>query len=1122
MKRRVVWSLLAFVILIGASLTDPQTASSNSANQSAVFGRAFHRLANFNPMLATTFDIDRTDDTAAATACTGAANDCSLRGAIIASNADVSGMPVTISLQPATTYNLTLANATQENAAATGDLDITTTNHSVTILGGGSSGPNASIIDASGLTSGNMRDRAFQITSPGVTVIFQDLVIQNGKAADNGSNGASTNPTAQNNNRFGGGILSNGGNVTLDNVLLQSCQALGKGDTVVNDHTTLDANGGGLASLTGNGNVIITDSTLTGNQALGGDGGDFNNGAGSNARGGSIYFEGGTLNISGSRILQSSAIGGLGGDGPGNQQNGGQGGITQGGGAWIGSGIVTINNATFENCSAVGGNSGTGQNGTNPGADASGGGLYSLGNVTITNSTFDLNSANGGDAGDAFGLDCFGGHNAGDGGAARGGAILADGGSMVINTATFASNSANGGDGGDGGQTNGGLNCGMHGAGGLAHGGAITNTNAATLNIKHATISLNNAQAGNTGVNQGGANKPARLVAEGSGGGIRVGPGGVTLENTIIAGNTAANGLGDTTGAPTPGSNVDGVVTSNGHNLLDNPAEATGFTGAGDQTGANPMLAALANNGGPTQTMMPAPTSPAIDAGVAAGATFDQRGKPRTFDDAGVANAATSDGTDIGAVEAQPECSLTCPSDITVPNDPGVCGAIVNYTEPSGAGCGTVTCDHPSGSFFPVGETMVTCTSSVGPTCSFKVKINDTELPVITSKGPIEIWAPNHQYDSFNINDLVASVSDNCDSTIGVNSVVIASVSSDEPVNSNGDGNTTNDIVIGDECKSVQLRSERMGDGNGRVYTINLQVADAAGNVGTATGKVTVPHSQNGSAAIDDGPQYAVSGCTANPLETADYFVRQQYKDFLGREPDPGLNFWVNNIESCGADWGCRQGKRIDTSAAFFLSTEFRHTGFLVYRTYQAAYGELPNAPVPIRWSEFKTDTQQISNGVVVLREGWERVLELNTQAFMVDFVQRGRFTTAYPLSLSPAQFVDRMFGNAGLPLTEADRAAAIAEFGTANDTSDLAARARALRRVAENAKLEQAAFNRAFVLMQYYGYLRRDPNSSPDADYTGYQFWLDKLNRFEGNFREAEMVKAFLASGEYRGRFLR
>jgi hypothetical protein len=168
----------------------------------------------------------------------------------------------------------------------------------------------------------------------------------------------------------------------------------------------------------------------------------------------------------------------------------------------------------------------------------------------------------------------------------------------------------------------------MHGQGGLAYGGAITNDNGATLNIKHSTISGNNAQAGNTGVNQGGATKPARLVGEGTGGGIRVGPGAVTIANTIVAGNTAANGLGDTSGAPIAGPDVDGTVTSNGHNLIGNVAEALGFTGAGDQTGVDPLLAPLANNGGPTETMALTPGSPAIDAGVVAGATTDQRGWP--------------------------------------------------------------------------------------------------------------------------------------------------------------------------------------------------------------------------------------------------------------------------------------------------------------------------------------------------------------------------------------------------------------------------------------------------------------------------------------------------------------
>jgi hypothetical protein len=865
MKRNVAWSLLMLGVLVGASLPYPRSASSSSSNQHTATPQAAPETSGLNPAFATTLTVDRADDTAAATACTAAPNDCSLRGAIIAANTDAGADPVIISLQPATTYNLTLTNGTQENAAATGDLDITTNLHAVTIAGGGSSGPNATVIDAAGLNAGSARDRAFHLTGPDVAVTFNDLVIQNGNAADDGTSGVSTDPTAQNTNRAGGGILNHGGSLTLDNVVVQSCQALGKGDSVVNQHTTLDALGGGLASLAATGSVSITESTLTANVAAGGDGGNFNNAAGSNARGGSIYFEGGTLDISGSRIGASAANGGDGGNQDQNgQTNGGFGGFAQGGGVWVGGGTATINNTTFEETEANGGNSGTGGNGANPGGGADGGGLYSLGNVTVTNSTFHLAEANGGDGGDAFGSTCLGAHQAGDGGGARGGAAFADGGTMSVDTATFANNSATGGNGGDGGQTDGGLNCGNHGAGGLAYGGAVTNNNTATLNIKHGTISLNDAQAGNTGVNQGGANKPPRLAAEGGGGGVRVGPGSVTLENTIIAGNTAANGVGDNAGAPTPGPNVDGAVNSNGHNLLGVAAEATGFTGTGDQAGANPMLAALADNGGPTRTMALTPGSPAIDAGVAAGATFDQRGLPRPVDDPGVANAATGDGTDIGAFETEVPCVLSCPADISAPNDPDECGAEVTYTTPSGAGCGTVTCDHPSGSFFPVGETTVTCTSSAGPTCDFKVTVNDTQPPVITTNGQaVTLWPPNHRYATVKVTDLVASAGDNCDPGVGVGGVRIASsVTSDEPDDSGGDGSTTNDIVLAADCTSVQLRSERTGHGNGRVYTITFKVTDASGNVSTATATVAVPHSQNGSAAVDDGPHYTVlSGC---------------------------------------------------------------------------------------------------------------------------------------------------------------------------------------------------------------------------------------------------------------------
>jgi hypothetical protein len=172
--------------------------------------------------------------------------------------------------------------------------------------------------------------------------------------------------------------------------------------------------------------------------------------------------------------------------------------------------------------------------------------------------------------------------------------------------------------------------------------------------------------------------------------------------------------------------------------------------------------------------------------------------------------------------------------------------------------------------------------------------------------------------------------------------------------------------------------------------------------------------------------------------------------------------------------------------------------------------------PVPvIRFSEFLPDTQQIGQGVVVGQTGWETVLENNKQAFLNGFVQRPRFTTAFPLNLTPAQFVDALNANAGNALSVTERQQLVNEL-----TSMTKTRAQVLRAVAQDADLNAAEFNRAFVLMQFYGYLRRNPNDAPDTDYTGYDFWLGKLNQFNGNFVNAEMVKAFIVSGEYKLRF--
>ncbi|MFL6255544.1 MAG: hypothetical protein ACJ74T_11070, partial [Pyrinomonadaceae bacterium] len=258
-----------------------------------------------------------------------------------------------------------------------------------------------------------------------------------------------------------------------------------------------------------------------------------------------------------------------------------------------------------------------------------------------------------------------------------------------------------------------------------------------------------------------------------------------------------------------------------------------------------------------------------------------------------------------------------------------------------------------------------------------------------------------------------------------------------------------------------------------------------------------------------------------SPIDSSGFFVAQHYRDFLAREPDQsGLNFWTQGIDSCGVDAACREVKRIDTSAAFFLSIEFKETGYLVYRTYKAAYGNMQGKPVPLKLSEFTPDTQTIGRGVVVNAPGWTDLLESNKQSYFIGFVNTPRFVSAFPASLTAAQFVDTLNQNAGQVLSAAERDALVG--GLANSTLT---RAQVLRAVAEDADMQRQELNRAFVLMQYFGYLRRNPDDvgfdgQADPNFVGYNFWLGKLNEFGGDWRTAEMVKAFVTSIEYRQRF--
>jgi len=159
---------------------------------------------------------------------------------------------------------------------------------------------------------------------------------------------------------------------------------------------------------------------------------------------------------------------------------------------------------------------------------------------------------------------------------------------------------------------------------------------------------------------------------------------------------------------------------------------------------------------------------------------------------------------------------------------------------------------------------------------------------------------------------------------------------------------------------------------------------------------------------------------------------------------------------------------------------------------------------------------------VVVGQGNWELQLAANKQTFTADFVLRLRFTSDYPTSFTPTDFVNKLYLNAGVIPSDEEKTSVISEFGPATNTADTAARARALRRVADNSTLKQQELNKAFVLMQYFGYLRRNPFDPPEPtlNFDGYNFWLNKLNQFNGNFINADMVKAFIVSGEYRGRF--
>ncbi len=209
--------------------------------------------------------------------------------------------------------------------------------------------------------------------------------------------------------------------------------------------------------------------------------------------------------------------------------------------------------------------------------------------------------------------------------------------------------------------------------------------------------------------------------------------------------------------------------------------------------------------------------------------------------------------------------AITCP-----PAQVLECGsATPTYTAQATDNCGAAptTCTPPSGTSFPLGTTPVTCSAKDGAgnaaSCGFSVTVRDSLPPVPGADKGLVLWPPNHQLVTLSLEDCAGPAQDACGGTLPILQVGrILRVTSDEVEddNGNGDGRTCGDIQL-TSATAFQVRAERQGPSDGRVYTVHYEVKDASGNSAPGVCRVSVPHSP-GRTAVDSGARFCVgSGC---------------------------------------------------------------------------------------------------------------------------------------------------------------------------------------------------------------------------------------------------------------------
>jgi hypothetical protein len=761
------------------------------------------------PMFAS-ITVDRTDDAAAASACTAAANDCSLRGAVSFANVN----PGTTIVLPAGTYQLNIAGGAPEGFSGNnliGDLDIAGNN---TIISG--AGAATTIIQQT-----QPNDRVIEVNpflDANFTTAISDVTITGGKETTGIG---------------GGGIISGsiGNSLTVTNCVVSGNSATGAGTI-----------GGGGIAHTG-GNLTITGTTFSSNST--------------SASGGGVGYSAGdplgrtpssgALSVSGSTFNTNTA-----------NSAGGGGGALDLYDFNLSTGTYSVVSSTFS---------------SNTAPTGSGGAIIveSGGPLTVTTSSLTGNSAGN-----------------------AGGAVLSIGSASVTYSRLFGNTATTGRTLFKAGATFTaddnwwGINTGPSVA---DIGGGISVASYLQLRLSATSTELCSGQTSSLTADIKQRNTGGALTTELNGLPIFTATWNATLGTISAATNfvdgtaTATYTAGGTTGVGTAD-----VMADNQTVAVNITIDTNDTTNPGNQTVCQGQTATFT-----TTTSGPGPITYVWKKGATVLNNGDLGGRVTITNGSNtstlsISNAQPSDA-DTYTVEATGQCNTTSESatltvnattTTTDPADQTVCqGTDAHFStvasgtgpfsyawtldgNPVGGNSPNVTI--PTGALSTGNHTVtVTTTGACNSAVQSAILTVNNGTPVITlSQTSATMWPPNHQYQTFNVTDFVASASSSCDSSVDINDVVIQKVSSDEPEENAGgaDGNTLNDIVIAANCKSVQLRRERDGNLNGRVYTITFKVSDSFGNSTTATVKVKVPINNNGTA-VDNG---AAAGYTVNSL----------------------------------------------------------------------------------------------------------------------------------------------------------------------------------------------------------------------------------------------------------------